>query len=108
MPRAAPPARLRWMKPACTAAADLYWIPLGAGGRSVRFNGQVFEALEAARRHRPRRELYHAALVAELDGARYTIEIAPSPDSDGASRGVVGTGAVGSHHLGRWRLFRYE
>jgi hypothetical protein len=32
-----------------TAAVDLYWIPLGAGGHSVRFNGRVFEAIEAAR-----------------------------------------------------------
>jgi hypothetical protein len=29
------------------AAVDLYWIPLGAGGHSVRFNGRVFEAIEA-------------------------------------------------------------
>jgi hypothetical protein len=29
-------------------AVDLYWIPLGAGGRSVRFNGRVYEALIAA------------------------------------------------------------
>jgi hypothetical protein len=30
-------------------AADLYWIPLGAGGRCVRFNDRVFEAIHAAR-----------------------------------------------------------
>jgi len=91
-----------------TAAVDLYWIPLGAGGHCVRFNGRVFEAIEAARAHRQRCDLYHAALVVELDGDRYTIEVAPSPDADEASRGVVGTGAVGSRHL-RWlRLFRYE
>jgi hypothetical protein len=29
------------------AAADLYWIPLGAGGHSVRFNGRVYEAIAA-------------------------------------------------------------
>ena len=51
-----------------TAAADLYWIPLGAGGHCVRFNGRAFEAIEAARQHRPRRDLYHAALVVELAG----------------------------------------
>jgi hypothetical protein len=90
------------------AAVDLSWIPLGAGGHSVRFNGRVFEAIEAARQHRRRCDLYHAALVVELDGDRYTIEIAPSPDADGASRGVVGTGAVGSRFLGWLRLFRYE
>ena len=44
----------------------------------------------------------------DSDGERYTIELAPSPDGDGASRGVVATGAVGSRHLGWWRLFRYE
>jgi hypothetical protein len=92
-----------------TAAADLYWIPLGAGGHSsVRFNGRVFEAIDAARRHRGRCDLYHAALVVEVDGVRYTIEVAPSPDADEASRGVVATGAVGSRGLGWLRLFRYE
>ena len=30
-----------------TPAVDLYWIPLGAGGHSVRLNGRVFEAIEA-------------------------------------------------------------
>ncbi|HEY6692225.1 MAG TPA: hypothetical protein VI006_05200 [Solirubrobacteraceae bacterium] len=90
------------------AAVDLFWIPLGAGGHSVRFNGRVFEAVEAARHRRPRCDLYHAALVVELDGDRYTIEVAPSPDVDEASRGVVGTGAVGSRYLGWMRLFRYE
>ena len=96
------------MRSSGTAAADLYWIPLGAGGHCVRFNGRVFEAIQAARQHRRRRDLYHAALVVELDGERYTIEVAPSPDADGARRGVVATGAVGSRCLGRLRLFRYE
>ena len=91
-----------------TAAVDLYWIPLGAGGHSVRLNGRVFEALAAAHAHRPRRDLYHSALVVELDGGRWTIELAPSPDADEASRGVVATGAVGSRLVRRLRLFRYE
>jgi hypothetical protein len=89
-------------------AVDLYWIPLGAGGHSVRFNGRVFEAIEAARQHRERCDLYHAALVVELDGDRHTIEVAPSPDAAEATRGVVATGAVGSRHIGWLRLFRYE
>src|SRR5919201_2236688 len=96
------------MPPSRTAAVDLYWIPLGAGGHCVRFNGRVFEALEAARQHRPRCDLYHAALVVQLDGDRYTIEIAPSPNADEASRGVVATGPVGSRYAGWLRLFRYE
>jgi hypothetical protein len=86
----------------------LYWIPLGAGGHSVRFNGRVFEAVAATSQHRRRCDLYHAALVVDLDGDRYTIELAPSPNADEASRGVVATGAVGSRHAGRLRLFRYE
>jgi hypothetical protein len=90
------------------AGVDLYWIPLGAGGHSVRFNGRVFEAVAAARRHRERCDIYHAALIVELDGDRYTIEIAPSPNADEASRGVIGTGAVGSRYIGWLRMFRYE
>jgi hypothetical protein len=109
MPAGALPVMLRdAMQSLRTAAVDLYWIPLGAGGHSVRFNGRVFEAIEAARQRRSRCDLYHAALVVELDGDRYTIEIAPSPDADEASRGVVGTGAVGSRYVGWLRLFRYE
>jgi hypothetical protein len=96
------------MRAAPTGTVDLFWIPLGAGGHSVRFNGQVFEAIEAARRHRHRCDLYHAALVVELDGDRYTIELAPSPNADEASRGVVAMGAVGSRHVGWLRAFRYE
>ena len=96
------------MQTSRTATVDLYWIPLGAGGHSVGFNGRVFEAIEAARRHRRRCDLYHAALVVELNGVRYTIEIAPSPDAVEASRGVVATGAVGSRFAGWLRLFRYE
>ena len=91
-----------------TAAVDLYWIPLGAGGHCVRFNGRVFEAIDAVRTRRERRDLYHATLVVELGADRYAIEIAPSPNADEASRGVVATGPVGSRHLGRLRLFRYE
>jgi hypothetical protein len=90
------------------AAVDLFWIPLGAGGHCVRLNGRLFEAIAAARAHRPRCDLYHAALVVELDGERYSIELAPSPDADLARRGVVATGPVGSRGLGRFRLFRYE
>jgi hypothetical protein len=91
-----------------TAAVDLYWIPLGAGGHSVRLNGRVYEAIAAAYQHRERCGIYHAALVVDLDGDRHMIELAPSPDADEASRGVVATGAVGSRCVGWLRLFRYE
>jgi hypothetical protein len=96
------------MQTSHTAAVDLYWIPLGAGGdSSVRFNGRVVAALDAARRRRTRCDLYHAAIVVELDGELYAIEVAPSPHADEASRGVAATGAVGSRLIGWLRLFRY-
>jgi hypothetical protein len=91
-----------------SSEAALYWIPLGAGGQSVRLNGQIFEAVAAAHGHRARCVLYHSALVVNVDGEQYTIELAPSPDAHKAGRGVVATGAVGSHHAARLRLFRYE
>jgi hypothetical protein len=41
---------------------NLYWLPLGAGGYSVRVNGLVFEAIAARLQHRDRSDLYHSAL----------------------------------------------
>ena len=41
------------------SGVDLYWLPLGAGGRSVRLNGRVFEAVAARLERRPPRDLYH-------------------------------------------------
>ena len=86
------------METPSAAAVERYWIPVGAGGRYVRFNGRVFDTIEAALQRRSRCELYHAALVVELDGDRHTIELAPSPDADETSRGVVAAGPVGSRH----------
>jgi hypothetical protein len=91
-----------------SAAVDLYWIPLGAGGHWVRLTGRAFEALAAALRHRARVDLYHAALIVQVDSQRYTIELAPSPNANEGSRGVVATGPVGSRLIGCLRLFRYE
>jgi hypothetical protein len=82
---------------------DLYWIPLGAGGHSVRANGRVFEAIEAARQHRQRCDLYHAALVVGLDFDRHTIEVAPSPDADEASRGAAWLIATAGLHTDQLR-----
>lgn len=87
---------------------DLYWLPLGAGGRSVRLNGRVFEAIEALRDRRPQCALYHAGLEVYSDGARFVVEFAPVPKDVGVDRGVVVKGAVGSRALGRFRLFNYE
>jgi hypothetical protein len=90
------------------AAVDLLWLPLGAGGRSVRLNGRVFEWFAARLDRRMPRDLYHSALEVTLPDARFVIEQAPVRDGRGADRGVVAEGAVGSARAGRFRLFRYE
>ncbi|HEV8250882.1 MAG TPA: hypothetical protein VGQ15_13005 [Gaiellaceae bacterium] len=90
------------------AAVDLYWLPLGAGGHSVRLNGGVYEAIVAGLERRARRDLYHSALEVEIDGIRYVIEMAPMPAGDGSQCGVVAQGPVGARWAGRLtRIFRY-
>ncbi|MEV4536484.1 hypothetical protein AB0J82_22120 [Asanoa sp. NPDC049518] len=90
------------------AAVLLYWLPLGAGGRVVQWNGRMYEALVAWREHRPTRDLYHTALELRLDGSRFVVEMAPAWSSVAANRGVVQTGPVGHRALGRIAAFRYE
>jgi hypothetical protein len=91
------------------AAVDLYWLPLGAGGHSVRWNGRAFEAVAARLKHRSARDLYHSALEVRLPAAgRFVIEQAPIPDGRGRERGVVAEGPVGARWAGRARIFRYE
>jgi hypothetical protein len=87
---------------------DLYWLPLGAGGSFVRFNGRAFEAFQATVGRRHALDLYHSALEVRVAEGRFVIEITPVPDADGQRRGVVAEGAVGSRHAARWRVFRYE
>ena len=72
------------------AGVELLWIPLGAGGHVVRLNGKLFEALSAMAQQRPRSDIYHAALEVITGDGRYVIELAPVPDNNGRSRGVVG------------------
>jgi hypothetical protein len=68
------------------------WLPLGAGGRFVRLNGRVYEALSAWMQRRPTCDLYHSALQIQLPEGTYV----------GRRR------AVGSRWDGRFRIFRYE
>ncbi|MGZ4303070.1 MAG: hypothetical protein ACXVR9_15985 [Gaiellaceae bacterium] len=89
------------------SAIDLYWLPLGAGGHSVRLNGLVFEAMVARLQHRDRSDLYHSALEVYVPEGRFVIEQAPAWGESG-ERGVVAEGAVGIRAAGRLRLFRYE
>ena len=94
--------------PDLQAGIDLYRLPLGAGGHSVRLNGRVYEALAARLRRRPISDLYHSGLVVHVPEGRFVIEQAPVRDSNGAERGVVAEGAVGARWAGRFRIFRYE
>jgi hypothetical protein len=87
---------------------DLYWLPLGAGGHSVRLNGRVYETVAARVGRRPVCDLYHSALEVRVPEGRFVIEQAPLGASDGIRRGVVAEGPVGSCWAGRLRLFRYE
>jgi hypothetical protein len=90
------------------SSVDLYWLPLGAGGHSVRLNGRVFEAIAARLARRPPCDLYHSGLVVRVPDGRFVIEQAPVRDKNGGERGVVAEGAVGSRWAGRFRIFRYE
>jgi hypothetical protein len=97
------------VKPRADGAGVLvYWLPLGAGGRSVRWNGRMFEALVAHHQQRPVRDLYHSALEVYLGTARYVIEMTPVWGGDKVDRGVVRQGPVGSRWLGHSAAFRYE
>ncbi len=87
---------------------DLYWLPLGAGGHSVRLNGRVFEFVAARLARRSPRDLYHSALEVRVPEGRFVIEQAPIPDGNVAARGVVAEGPVGFRWAARLRLFRYE
>jgi hypothetical protein len=88
-------------------AIDLYWLPLGAGGHSVRVNGRIFEWCAAHLEHRDRCDLYHSALIVRVPEGAFVIEQAPAW-SGTTDRGVVAEGPVGLRIAGRLRLFRYE
>jgi hypothetical protein len=90
------------------AGVDLYWLPLGAGGHSVRLNGRAYEAIAARLERRPACDLYHSALEVRVPEGQFVIEQAPVRDANGAERGVVAEGPVGARWAGRWRIFRYE
>lgn len=91
-----------------TASVLLYWLPLGAGGHSVRWNGRVFEAIVARHERRAVQDLYHAALEIHLGADRFVVEMGPAWGAEAADRGVVLEGPVGLRWLGRSAFFRYE
>jgi hypothetical protein len=85
----------------------LFWLPLGAGGHSVRWNGRIFEWFVARREHRTPCPLYHSALEVQLGRERHVIEMAPVW-AGSEDHGAVLVGPVGARWLGRSPLFRYE
>ncbi|WP_052308361.1 hypothetical protein [Dietzia sp. UCD-THP] len=86
----------------------LWWLPVGAGGHVVVHTSRWWEEFHARREHRPSRPLFHAALEVFTGHGRCAIEMAPAWGPLSGSDGVVATGPVGLHWLGRSRLFRYE
>jgi len=101
------PAEVRRTVSRHSYGVDLYWLPLGAGGRSVRLNGRVFEAVVSRVERRSASDLYHSALVVHVPEGRFVIEVTPSRKT-GEERGVVAEGAVGSRWAAPLRIFRYE
>lgn len=88
--------------------ADLWWLPVGAGGRVVVRTSRWWEWMRALRAHRTPRPLFHAALEVFDGHGRYVIEMTPTWGGPERPRGVVAEGPVGSRWLGALRLFRYE
>ena len=91
-----------------SAWVDLYWLPLGAGGRFVRANGRAYERWSARRERRAPVDLYHSALMVGLDQVTYAVEMGPVWNVADGDRGVLCEGAVGAERLARFRPFRYE
>ncbi len=90
------------------AAIDLFWLPLGAGGHCVKYNGRAYEAIVARRARRARADLYHSALELRAEAGRYVIEMTPVRRGAAADRGVAAVGDVGVRGAGRLTMFRYE
>ena len=90
------------------AYVDLYWLPLGAGGHSVRVNGKVYEAIAARFSHRAPCDLYHSALQVKSADDTYVIEQGPVLPRSAEDRGIVAVGPVGTRRAGWLALFRYE
>jgi hypothetical protein len=90
------------------SGVDLYWLPLGARGHFLRIGGKLFEAAVALRERRETRDIYHSVLEVRVPEGRFVIEMGPVADADGAGRGVVAEGSVGTRRAGRLRRLRYE
>lgn len=88
--------------------AELWWLPVGAGGTVVAHTSRWWELFSARRARRAPQQLLHAALELFTGDRRYVIEMTPQWGQPREASGVVATGPVGLRALGRFRLFRYE
>ncbi|WP_413452372.1 hypothetical protein AA0Y32_11110 [Georgenia phoenicis] len=58
--------------------AELWWLPVGAGGHVVVHTSRWWERLQARREHRAPEPLLHAALEVYTDTSRYVVEMTPA------------------------------
>jgi hypothetical protein len=84
--------------PETASGIDLYWLPLGAGGRSVRWNGRIFEWVAARLDRRDPCDLYHSALEVRLPDGRFVIE----RHRHGARVAIVASSPRGRSAHERW------
>jgi len=103
-----PSTPAHWDDRSETVGLDLFWLPLGAGGRSVKWNGRIFEGASALIERRTAQELYHSALVVHLPPNRYVVEMTPVWNVPSVDRGVVVEGPVGVRFAKRYAIGRYE
>lgn len=71
------------------AGITLFWLPLGAGGHSVRWNGRIYEAACALLERRAAVDLYHSALQVSLPPDAWVVEMTPQRPGP-AGRGATG------------------
>ena len=87
---------------------DLYWLPLGAGGHSVRLNGRVYEAV-AARIQGGRRSISttrRSSCACRKGGSSSSRR--PSAMTTGRPEALSPRVLSGASGPGRFRIFRYE
>src|SRR5215211_3245898 len=65
-----------------TFGVDMYWLPLGARGRWLRFGGKVYEALAALLGGREQLDIFHAVLELHTPRGAFVIEMGPAIDDD--------------------------
>jgi hypothetical protein len=91
-----------------TFGVDMYWLPLGARGRWLRFGGKVYEALAALLGGREQLDIFHSVLEVHTREGRFVIEMGPAIDDDWSRRGVVAVGPVGFAWAVALPILRYE